>query len=107
MRRCQQNIVCDLTGTGRPVRPVLFCACLGGDLVALPLAAPDLPRGRPRAGRQLGMQVQFVDVDALVAGEGGVAGPRLQAQPALILELPLPQVLAQFGSAVFVKREPS
>ena len=82
-----------------PDHPLL--SYLGGYLVALPFAAPDLPGGR-RAG-QLGVQVQFVDVDALVAGEGGVAGTRLESQPALVLELPLPQVLTQFRGSIYDK----
>ena len=34
------------------------------------------------------MEIKFVDVDALVSGEGGVSAPGLEAEPALVLVLP-------------------
>ena len=34
------------------------------------------------------MEIKFVDVDALVSGEGGVPAPGLEAEPALVLVLP-------------------
>ena len=51
-------------------------------------------------GGDLGMEVELVDVDALVPGEGGVPRPRLQPDPALVLELASLHVLAELGSAL-------
>ena len=47
------------------------------------------------------MQIQLVDVDALVAGEGGVSRPGLEAQPALVFELLLLHVLAEVNGMLW------
>ena len=49
------------------------------------------------------MQVELVDVDALVPGEGGVARPGLEAEPALVLELLLAHVLPELDSSFCFK----
>ena len=46
------------------------------------------------------MQIQLGDVDALVAGEGGVSRPGLEAQPALVFELLLLHVLAEVNGTL-------
>ena len=46
------------------------------------------------------VQVQLVDVDPLVPRQRRVPRPRLQPHPALVLELALPQVLAEAGGAL-------
>ena len=46
------------------------------------------------------MQIELVDVDALVPGERGVPRPRLESDPALVLELASLHVLAELGSAL-------
>ena len=48
-------------------------------------------------GCDLGVEVELVDVDALVPGEGSVPRPRLQPDPALVLELAPLHVLTQLG----------
>ena len=87
---------------GYPVGALPNSQDLGGDFVALPLSPPGLARGR---GGDLGVQVQLVDVDALVPGEGRGPGAGLQAQPALVFELPLAHVLAEFHCAVWRETE--
>ncbi len=52
----------------------------GGNLIALPLATPGLSR---RGLGQLGVQVELVDVDALVPGQRGVTRSGLETEPAL------------------------
>ena len=74
---------------------------LGCDLISLPLPAPRLSAGseilrsqrvsrstRILRGGDLGVKVELIDVDPLVAGESGVPAPGLEAQPGLVLVLP-------------------
>ena len=51
-------------------------------------------------GCDLGVEVELVDVDALVPGEGSVPRTRLQPDPALVLELAPLHVLSELGSAL-------
>ena len=74
----------------------------GGNFVSLPLSTPRFPGG---SLSQLGVQVQLVDVDALVTGEGGVSRPGLEAQPALVLELLLLHVLTKVDGTLCKNRE--
>lgn len=46
------------------------------------------------------MKVKFVDVDALVSRQSGVSAPGLEPQPALVLVLPHPHVLATLAGSV-------
>jgi hypothetical protein len=45
-------------------------------------------------------QVELIDVDAFVSGECCVPGSGLESQPALVLELLLPHVLAKLDCAL-------
>lgn len=70
---------------------------LGDDVVVLPAAAPCLAG---RADGDLRVQLQVLDVDALVAGQSRVAGARLQTQPVLVLQADLLQLLSALDGQV-------
>lgn len=76
----------------RHTRRVLPAAqYLGHNVVPLPLAPPR--RARRRDG-QLRVQLQVLDINALEPGQRGIPRSRLQAQPALVLEADLAQLLS-------------
>lgn len=70
---------------------------LGHDVVVLPATAPGLSAG---ALGEVRVQREVRHEDALVPGQGRVPAPGLEAEPALVLELDLLQVLPELDCQV-------
>lgn len=52
-----------------------------------------------RSLRNLGVQIELVDVDSLVSGQCSIPGSGFQSKPAQILEFSFSQVLSQLSSS--------
>lgn len=69
----------------------------GDNIVLLPSASPCVAG---RCDRQFGVQFQITYINSLVTGQGGVAWPSFQTQPALILEADLLQLLSALDGQI-------